>query len=147
MTPLRPPTPHSPWSYWRAYHMDGEGRSRADAYLCFVGGAHRGPLPDYPGIGATERQALLAACYWPEQRPHVRVLTAYKAPQWLRAVAERHARTPGRFLVYARGRLLSEHCGVVEAQWAAADWVAAMARREIAPVYIVDVETNIEIPF
>jgi hypothetical protein len=145
--PLRPPTPHSPWTYWRAYHMDGEGRTRGNSYLCFVGGAHRSPLPDYPGIGATERQALLAACYWPEQRAHVRIATVRKAPQWLRAVAERHARTPGRFLVHVHGCLVAERATVVEAQWAAADWVALMARRGVAPVRIVDAVTGFEIPF
>ena len=83
---LSPPIHSDPVTYQMAYYLHGEGRTRANWYICYA--------PDCPsnashygaGGGATERDALLNATYWPNQAHCIRVVPASRAPRW--AIAE-----------------------------------------------------------
>lgn len=80
---LPAPTVHDPVTYWRAYHFGGQGRSKArGGYVCYAPGAPSNGMASHPGWGKTEREALLAACYWSNQSPWVRVVPVSKAPRW-----------------------------------------------------------------
>jgi hypothetical protein len=90
---LPTPTVHDPATYWQAVGLGGEGRTRAGDYVCYAPGAPSNGSSYGPGRGATERQALLAACYWANHASRIRVVPARQAPQWaIDQAADRAAR-------------------------------------------------------
>jgi len=90
---LPAPTVHDPATYWQAVGLGGEGRTRAGDYVCYAPGAPSNSASYGPGRGATEREALLAACYWANQAARIRVVPARQAPQWaIDQAADRAAR-------------------------------------------------------
>lgn len=83
-TTLPKPTIHDPASYWRAYHLGGEGRTRAEQYVCYLReGAPSNSYSSKIGIGSTERESLLDATYWSNQAPWAEVVPLSKAPAWV----------------------------------------------------------------
>lgn len=83
MAALPKPTAHDCATYWQAYYLGGEGRTRASSYVCYaLRGYPSNKAGSHPGRGATEREALLDACYWAGQSPWVRVVPESRAPQW-----------------------------------------------------------------
>jgi hypothetical protein len=86
---LPKPTVHDSATYWQAYHLGGEGRTRAKGgYICYAPGCPGNSANYHPGWGGTEREALLAACYWSNQAACVRVVPVGRAPQWAIEQAE-----------------------------------------------------------
>ncbi len=80
---LATPTIDDPATYWQAYHLDGEGRTRARyGYVCYaLEGCPVNGHNSRPGFGTTEREALLDACYWSNQDPWVVVVPVSRVPQ------------------------------------------------------------------
>lgn len=132
---LPPPTADSPATYAMACcYAVGAAFAKARTYVCFVvPGAPRSEKPSFPGVGATERQALPAACYWENQRAWVRVARVGRAPRTAIRNARRYVDTPyaqaeearrarenaSRYRVLADGRRLSEHSTLAAARRAA----------------------------
>lgn len=82
--PMRAATIHDPATYSMALGLEGEGRSRAQTYVCYaVQGCPSNAAYYGPGQGSTEKEALLNACYWANQAPYVRVVPISKAPKWV----------------------------------------------------------------
>lgn len=91
---LSKPTVYDSATYWQAYYLRGEGRTRArDGYVCYAPGCPSNAASYGAGWGTTEREALLAAKYWANQAPWVRVVPASRAPAYARDEAEVRCRT------------------------------------------------------
>lgn len=86
------PTVHKPATYWQAYGLNGEGRTRAGDYVCYAPGAPTNSAFYGPGRGVTERGALLAACYWNNQAHCIRVVPTKRAPKWAIEQADNRSR-------------------------------------------------------
>jgi len=99
-TTLPKPTIHDPVTYWSAYHLGGEGRTRAKrGYVCYaVRGCPTNTAHSHAGVGATEREALLAATYWSNQAGFIRTVPASHAPDW--AIEEAAEAARAREYVY-----------------------------------------------
>ena len=79
---MRPPIHSDPVTYQMAYYLPGAGRTRANWYICYAPGCPSNASGGSAGGGATERDALLAATYWANQAPWIRVVPASRAPRW-----------------------------------------------------------------
>lgn len=85
------PKSSDPVTYWMAYDLHGPGRTRSrGGYICYAPRCPSNRADYYPGYGSTERDALLAACYWANQVPFIRVVPLAKAPKW--AVEQAHGK-------------------------------------------------------